>query len=94
MKNLKTTLILATKAAKWFYYQRCGTEVPGFHKECHTEDVVIKTDGVKVDVSGGWHDAGVWGWTFAYLTNEYWTRNNSWFVLGAMQIEKAMRELK
>ncbi|MCD4772167.1 MAG: glycoside hydrolase family 9 protein, partial [Bacteroidales bacterium] len=39
-------------------------------------------------------DKGVWGWTFAYLTNEYWTRNNSWFVLGAMQIEKAMRELK
>ncbi len=167
---------LAKKAAKWFYFQRCGIEVPGFHKACHMQDTIIKTDGTKVDVSGGWHDAGdygkwivgfnpadismmagigkgpgcyhhrycfmkgcehgivpggilngimpgnggiieigditknfiiaelppeypiidtgVWGWTFAYLTNEYWTRNNSWFVLGAMQIEKAMRELK
>jgi endoglucanase len=52
---------LAQKAAKWFYYQRCGTEVPGFHKECHTEDVIIKTDGTKVDVTGGWHDAGDYG---------------------------------
>ena len=54
-------LDLATKAARWFYYQRCGTEVPGFHKACHTEDVVIKTDGTKIDVSGGWHDAGDYG---------------------------------
>jgi len=54
-------LDLATKAAKWFYYQRCGTEVPGFHKACHTQDTIIKTDGSKVDVSGGWHDAGDYG---------------------------------
>jgi endoglucanase len=54
-------LDLARKAARWFYYQRCGIEVPGFHKACHTEDVVIKTDGTKVDVSGGWHDAGDYG---------------------------------
>ena len=54
-------LELAKKASKWFYYQRCGTEVPGFHKECHTEDAVIKLDGTKVDVTGGWHDAGDYG---------------------------------
>ena len=54
-------LDLAKKAAKWFYYQRCGTEVPGFHNACHTEDIIIKTDGTKVDVSGGWHDAGDYG---------------------------------
>ena len=54
-------LELATKAAKWFYYQRCGTEVEGFHKACHTEDAIIKTDGTKVDVTGGWHDAGDYG---------------------------------
>jgi endoglucanase len=54
-------LEVATKAAKWYFYQRCGTEVPGFHKACHTEDAIIKTDGTKVDVTGGWHDAGDYG---------------------------------
>jgi endoglucanase len=54
-------LELAKKASKWFYYQRCGIEVPGFHKECHMQDAVIKLDGTKVDVTGGWHDAGDYG---------------------------------
>jgi len=54
-------LDLAKKAAGWFYYQRCGTEVPGFHKACHTQDAVIKNDGTRVDISGGWHDAGDYG---------------------------------
>ncbi len=58
-KNLY--LDLAIKASRWFNYQRCGTEVPGFHKECHTEDAVIALDGTKVDVTGGWHDAGDYG---------------------------------
>ena len=52
---------LAKKASKWFYYQRCGTEVPGFHKACHTHDAIIKKDGTKVDLTGGWHDAGDYG---------------------------------
>ena len=52
---------LAKKATKWFYYQRCGVEVPGFHKACHTEDAIIKKDGTKIDVTGGWHDAGDYG---------------------------------
>ncbi|MCD4769498.1 MAG: glycoside hydrolase family 9 protein [Bacteroidales bacterium] len=54
-------LDLAVKASRWFNYQRCGTEVPGFHKECHMEDAVIALDGTKVDVTGGWHDAGDYG---------------------------------
>ena len=52
---------LAVKASRWFNYQRCGTEVEGFHKACHTEDAIIKKDGTKVDVTGGWHDAGDYG---------------------------------
>ncbi|MFH1748877.1 MAG: glycoside hydrolase family 9 protein, partial [Planctomycetota bacterium] len=51
-------LELARKAGHWFYYQRCGVEVPGFYKACHTQDTIIKTDGTRVDVTGGWHDAG------------------------------------
>ena len=54
-------LDLARKAGRWFYYQRCGMEVPGFHKACHTQDAIIKTDGTRVDVTGGWHDAGDYG---------------------------------
>ncbi len=52
---------LSKKASEWFYYQRCGMEIPGFHKACHTQDTVIKLDGTKVDVTGGWHDAGDYG---------------------------------
>ncbi len=65
-------LDLAAKAADWFTFQRCGTEVPGFHKACHTDDTIIKLDGTRVDVSGGWHDAGdygkwIWGGTMGIL---------------------------
>lgn len=52
---------LSKKAADWYYLQRCGMEIPGFHKACHMQDTVIKLDGTKVDVSGGWHDAGDYG---------------------------------
>ena len=66
-KNLY--LDLAVKASRWFNYQRCGTEVPGFHKKCHTDDIIIKLDGTEIDVSGGWHDAGDYGkWTGAGTT--------------------------
>jgi hypothetical protein len=65
-------LDLAVKAADWFTFQRCGMEVPGFHKACHTDDVIIKKDGTRVDVSGGWHDAGdygkwIWGGSMGIL---------------------------
>jgi len=35
-------LDLAKKAGRWFYYQRCGCEVPGWHGACHTEDTIIE----------------------------------------------------
>jgi endoglucanase len=48
----------------WLYTQRCGVEVKSpvvNHKACHdTEATVYKTDK-KIDVSGGWHDAGDYG---------------------------------
>lgn len=47
----------AELAYRFFYYQRCGTEVPGFHKTCHLDDAVMP-DGTYKDLAGGWHDAG------------------------------------
>ena len=35
-----------------------------------------------------------WGWTFGYHTNEYWVPNNAGFIMGAVQVEKAMRILQ
>ncbi|MCD4747421.1 MAG: glycoside hydrolase family 9 protein, partial [Bacteroidales bacterium] len=49
---------LAQKASEFLYYQRCGTEIPGWHKACHTDDAVIMPDGKRIDASGGWHSAG------------------------------------
>ncbi|MCD6334633.1 MAG: glycoside hydrolase family 9 protein [Candidatus Latescibacteria bacterium] len=62
-------LDLAKKGAKWFSYQRCGCEVPGWYKACHTEDVIIRENGERVDATGGWHDAGDYGkWVGAGTT--------------------------
>jgi len=42
---------------RFFYYQRCGAAVPGFHAACHLDDARMP-DGTHRDLSGGWHDAG------------------------------------
>ena len=42
---------------RFFYYQRCGIAVPGFHAACHLDDARMP-DGTHRDLSGGWHDAG------------------------------------
>ncbi|MHC4326232.1 MAG: glycoside hydrolase family 9 protein, partial [Planctomycetota bacterium] len=47
----------AEPAYRFYYYQRCGTEVPGFHKACHLDDSTMP-DGTYKDLAGGWHDAG------------------------------------
>lgn len=44
-------------AYRFFYYQRCGTAVPGFHAACHLDDARTE-DGEHRDLAGGWHDAG------------------------------------
>ncbi len=47
----------AELAYRFFYYQRCGTEIPGFHAACHLDDAKMP-DGSHRDLTGGWHDAG------------------------------------
>lgn len=53
---------------KAFYFYRCGAELSGEyagpwgHAACHlAEGTVIGQPGVKLDSSGGWHDAGDYG---------------------------------
>lgn len=52
------------------YTQRCGCEVTAdigeeyadfVHPECHTDEAIIYGTDEKIDVSGGWHDAGDYG---------------------------------
>ena len=43
------------KTLTYFYTQRCGTEVPKWHKLCHTDDGILP-DGTRFDAAGGWHD--------------------------------------
>ena len=47
---------LAEQGARWYYYQRCGVEIPGWHPACHTDDALL--DGKPYDATGGWHDGG------------------------------------
>jgi len=47
----------AQSAVDFFYIQRCGGEVPGWHKPCHLDDAKLP-DGRHVDATGGWHSAG------------------------------------
>ncbi|MBI2928253.1 MAG: glycoside hydrolase family 9 protein, partial [Verrucomicrobia bacterium] len=47
----------AQSAVDFFFIQRCGFEVPGWHKPCHLDDAKAP-DGSHLDVTGGWHSAG------------------------------------
>jgi len=44
-------------AVDFFFIQRCGFEVPGWHKACHLDDANLP-DGTHLDATGGWHSAG------------------------------------
>jgi len=51
---------LAQKGLEYYYIQRCGKEIPGWHRACHLDDAVGKDEKGKkihVDLTGGWHDA-------------------------------------
>ncbi|MBI2433684.1 MAG: glycoside hydrolase family 9 protein, partial [Candidatus Hydrogenedentes bacterium] len=41
----------------FFFVQRCGGDVPGWHKPCHLDDAKME-DGSHRDLVGGWHSAG------------------------------------
>jgi endoglucanase len=63
-------------AYRFFYYQRCGIEIPGFHGACHLDDAAGADGKAQYELWGGWHDAGdynkyhnapyVWGLARAY----------------------------
>ncbi|MBI4559329.1 MAG: glycoside hydrolase family 9 protein [Candidatus Hydrogenedentes bacterium] len=44
-------------AYRFYYYQRCGCEIPGWHGPCHMDDGRLP-DGGHADVTGGYHNAG------------------------------------
>lgn len=55
---------LLDDTVKMLYLQRCGTEVKDAefgHVACHTSIATIYGTTEKIDVSGGWHDAGDYG---------------------------------
>jgi hypothetical protein len=47
----------AQNAVDFFFIQRCGFAVPGWHKACHLDDANLP-DGTHIDATGGWHSAG------------------------------------
>lgn len=71
-------------AYEFFYYQRCGTEVPGFHPACHTDDALMP-DGSTKDLSGAWHDAGDYNKYNGFTPESMlalilaYDRNRSWY---------------
>lgn len=55
---------LLNDSVKMLYLQRCGTEVKDStfgHVACHDTLATVYHTNEKIDVSGGWHDAGDYG---------------------------------
>jgi len=65
----------ARPAYRFFYYQRCGADVPGFHKACHLDDAASPDGKTQCECWGGWHDAG-----------DYNTYHNAPYVLGLLHV--------
>ncbi len=47
----------AFAAVNFYFCQRCGFDVPGYHQACHLDWQGFRGDVKKV-INGGWHDAG------------------------------------
>lgn len=47
----------AQNAVNFFYIQRCGYYIPGWHTPCHLDDAKLP-DGQHLNATGGWHSAG------------------------------------
>lgn len=45
------------KVLNFYLSQRCGMEVPGKHRACHTDLLLKHPDGRAIVANGGWHDA-------------------------------------
>jgi len=45
-------------AHRFFWYQRCGMAIPGWHGPCHLDDRITTPEGVTIEAAGAWHDAG------------------------------------
>ena len=69
-------------AFKFFYYQRCGMEIPGFHKACHLDDAADEEHKQFFELFGGWHDAGDY--------NKYY---NAPYVLGLANAYNNQKDL-
>ena len=61
----------ARSAYRFFYYQRCGMAIPGWHDACHLDDAVGPDGKTQYELWGGWHDAG-----------DYNTYHNAPYVYG------------
>ncbi|MCF6286102.1 MAG: PQQ-binding-like beta-propeller repeat protein, partial [Candidatus Hydrogenedentes bacterium] len=64
----------AELAYRFFYYQRCGMAIPGFHEICHLDDAVSPDGAEQLSLWGGWHDAG-----------DYNTYHNAPYVYGLVR---------
>jgi hypothetical protein len=69
--NPEIYLSLPNLTLGWYYTQRCGMEVPGWHPACHLDDGLVGRSRNRplgpggeweisgpADLTGGWHDAG------------------------------------
>lgn len=45
------------KVLNFYLSQRCGMEIPGKHRACHTDLLLRHPDGRAIVANGGWHDA-------------------------------------
>jgi len=52
--------------------QRCGIAVPNVHPACHLDDARRRDNGLHIDTTGGWHDAGdLRKWMSATMMNAF-----------------------